>query len=149
MIKYALQCEDGHGFEGWFSSIADYDRQADAGTLCCPVCDSGDVTKALMAPNIATGHRRDAAAREKLRQFKRGLDDAARAVRDHVHANAEPVGRAFPEEARKIHYGEAEDRPIYGEATKDEARELAEEGVAISPVPQPDDEPDVPKGALN
>ena len=149
MIKYALQCEDGHGFEGWFSSIADFDRQAEAGDLSCPVCDSAKVSKALMAPNIATGRRRDAAADEKLRQFKKGLNDAARAVRDHVHANAEGVGRAFPEEARKIHYGEAEDRPIYGEATREEAEALTEEGVTIAPVPQPDDEAQLPEKALN
>ena len=149
MIKYALQCGDGHGFEGWFSSMADYDRQAEAGSLSCPVCDSAEVEKALMAPNITTGRRRDAVADERLRQFRKGLNDAARAVRDHVHANAEGVGRDFPEEARKIHYGEAPDRPIYGEATAEEARELAEEGVGIAPVPQPDDEVDAPARVMN
>ena len=149
MIKYALQCAAGHRFEGWFANMADYDGQAAAGALRCPVCDSASVEKALMAPNLATGRARDAAADEKLAAFKRGLNDAARKVRDHVHANAEGVGRAFPEEARKIHYGEAEDRPIYGEATPKEAAELAEEGVAIAPVPQPDDEIGAAPEAVN
>ena len=142
MIKYALRCGEGHGFEGWFSNMADYDAQAADGALRCPFCDTADVEKALMAPNIATGRQRDAVAAEKLAQFKRGLNDAARKVRDEVHKNAEPVGRDFPEEARKMHYGEAKDRPIYGEATAKEAEALADEGIEIAPVPQPDDEID-------
>lgn len=149
MIKYALNCADGHGFEGWFSSMADYDAQAERGTLSCPVCGSGEVAKALMAPNVATGRRRDAAAQERFLAFKKGLNDAARRVRDHVHQTAEPVGRDFPEEARRIHYGEAEDRPIYGEATRDEAEALADEGIDVAPVPQPDDEVELPKQAVN
>ena len=147
MIKYALRCAEGHGFEGWFANMADYDQQALDGALRCPVCDGAEVEKALMAPNLATGRRRDAAAEERLTQFKKGLNDAARLARDEVHRTAEPVGRDFPEEARKIHYGEAKDRPIYGEATKKEAEALAEEGIAIAPVPQPDDE--VEAGPLN
>ena len=149
MIKYALICDRSHDFEGWFSSIADYDAQAAEGGLACPVCGSADVEKALMAPNIATGRRRDAAADERLRQFRKDLNAAARRARDHVHATAEPVGRDFPEEARRIHYGEAEDRPIYGEATAKEAEALAEEGIAVAAVPQPDDEADLPTRTLN
>ena len=149
MIKYALQCGGGHRFEGWFSNSADYDGQAAAGALSCPVCGQAHVEKALMAPNIATGRRRDAAAEERLAIVRAGLNEAARKVRDHVHANAEGVGRDFPEEARKIHYGEAEDRPIYGQATKQEAEALTKEGIEIAPVPQPDDEPEVAPETVN
>lgn len=140
MIKYALQCENGHGFEGWFSGSADYDAQDAAGTLSCPICETGEVEKALMAPMIARGPRTSSGTEEKLALFKTKMNDAARKVRDHVHQNFEPVGKDFPEEARKIHYGEAEDRPIYGEATPKQARELAEEGVTVAPLPEPDDE---------
>lgn len=149
MIKYALHCAEGHGFEGWFANMADYDAQAEEGALRCPVCDSARVEKALMAPNLATGRRRDAAADERLAQFKKGLNDAARKARDEVHKTAEPVGRDFPEEARRIHYGEAKDRPIYGEATKKEAEALADEGIAVAPVPQPDDEPEAEPHQMN
>lgn len=149
MIKYALRCDDGHAFEGWFSSIADYDAQAAAGALSCPACGSTSVAKALMAPNLSTGQHRDAAGEERFRAFKQGLNDAARAVRDHVHSHAEGVGRDFPEEARKIHYGEAPERAIYGQATKAEAKDLADEGVEIAPVPQPDDEADAAEEAIN
>lgn len=149
MIKYALRCGNGHGFEGWFSAIADYDAQAEAGKLECPVCGSADVEKALMAPNVTTGRSRDAVRDQKLAAFHKGLNEAARRARDYVHEHAEPVGRGFPEEARKIHYGEAKERAIYGQATLDEAKALTDEGIEIAPVPQPDDEGPAPAKKLN
>lgn len=149
MIKYALRCERDHAFEGWFSNSADYDEQAARTLLRCPVCDSADVSKALMAPAVRTGRSRDAAseaARTKALAAVRGeFESKARKVRDYVHANFEGVGKAFPEEARKIHYGEAEARPIYGEATPKEARDLAEEGVEVAPLIDPDSKPEPDK----
>ena len=146
MIKYTLRCADEHRFEGWFSSMADYDEQAERGLLSCPVCGSTEVCKALMAPAVRTGRAKDAArdtAREAvLAKVREEVTAKARKVRDYVHANFENAGRDFPEEARKIHYGEAEERPIYGEASPKEARELAEEGVGIAPLPDPDQGPD-------
>ena len=146
MIKYALRCDESHAFEGWFSNSADYDAQAARGLLSCPVCGSADVSKALMAPAVRTGRSKDAAsdaARAKALAVARGEFEAkARKVRDYVHANFEGVGERFPEEARKIHYGEAEDRPIYGQATPKEARDLAEEGVTVAPLIDPDAKPD-------
>ena len=146
MIKYALRCDQAHGFEGWFSDSADYDEQSVRNLLSCPVCGSASVSKALMAPAVRTGRSKDAAS-EAARQAKlvaiRGeFEDKARKVRDYVHRNFEGVGEAFPEEARKIHYGEAEDRPIYGQATPKEARELAEEGVTVAPLIDPDAKPE-------
>ncbi len=142
MIKYALRCAGDHAFEGWFASSVEYDRQEAAGELACPICDTPEVEKALMAPAIARGAKsaKPSDADAKLALFKAKMNEAARKVRDHVHRNFEGVGERFPEEARRIHYGEAPDRPIYGEASPDEARALAEEGVTVAPVPQPDDE---------
>ena len=135
MIKYAMRCGDGHGFEGWFSSMADYDEQAELGQLSCPACGSGDVGKALMAPAVRTSRQAETAAAARLAEIQAVVEDSARRARAYVEKNFEGVGKRFPEEARKIHYGEAEDRPIYGEATPKEAKDLAEEGVAITPVP--------------
>ncbi len=131
MIVYSLQCSKGHAFEGWFKDSGAYDAQAGDGKLVCPVCDTRHVTKAPMAPALtnAVGER-NAAPEElrKMRQFVTGL-------RKYVQENADYVGPRFPEEARKIHYGETEIRNIYGEATIEEARELIDEGVDVAPVP--------------
>lgn len=132
MIKYRLQCVKGHEFEAWFSSSAAYDAQAKGQQVCCPECDGREVVKAVMAPNIAV---RGAAESAKgvgqvptmvhlLREFRRAL-----------LANAEDVGQRFPEEARKIHYGEAEARGIAGTASGEEARALLEEGIEILMLP--------------
>ena len=136
MIVYRLACTEGHGFEGWFKDSAAYDAQAAGGKLVCPVCNSHNVTKAPMAPAVSgTGSKGEPAPQElrKMRQFVSGL-------RKYVEDNAENVGRKFPEEARKIHYGETEERAIYGEATADEARDLIEEGVEVAPLPPDLDE---------
>lgn len=134
MIKYQLQCADGHGFEAWFRSSIDYDDQADAGDLCCPICDCQDVRKAIMAPAITrSGSRKTLSADAMGEQIL----SAARRARAYVEKNFDYVGDRFPEEARRIHYGETSDRPIYGEATRNEARDLVDEGVQIAPLPDP------------
>lgn len=131
MIVYALQCSDGHDFEGWFKDSNAFDEQAAGGKLRCPLCNSHRVVKAPMAPALgnAAGERKSAPDEmRKMRQFVTGL-------RKYVEQNADYVGPKFPEEARKIHYGETEQRHIYGEATLKEARELVEEGVDVAPLP--------------
>ncbi|MBI3676143.1 MAG: DUF1178 family protein [Proteobacteria bacterium] len=131
MIVYNLSCTKGHAFEGWFSGSAAYDEQHAAGKLVCPVCDSRKIEKAPMAPALGTsvGEKRSAGEEmRKMRQFVTGL-------RKHIEENADYVGPKFPEEARKIHYGETEERHIYGEATLKEAQELVEEGVDVAPLP--------------
>ncbi len=136
MIVYSLQCQNEHQFEAWFASSAAYEEQAAERKLVCPICNSRNVAKAPMAPALpARGGDRNAAPDElrKMRQFMTGL-------RQHVLQNAENVGRRFPEEARKIHYGDAERRQIYGEATLREARELVEEGIDVAPLPPDLDE---------
>ena len=130
MIVYNLRCEGGHEFEGWFQSSAAFDDQATHGKLVCPMCNSGKVEKAIMAPSVAGTKKAVSAGEElrKMRQFMTGM-------RKYVEANAENVGPKFPEEARKIHYGETPERHIYGEATLNEAKELIEEGVDVAPLP--------------
>lgn len=131
MIVYSLACAGGHGFEGWFKDSAAFDTQAADGSLTCPVCQSRDIAKAPMAPAVAGTREKSApthADLKKMRQYFAGL-------RKEIEAKADNVGRAFPEEARKIHYGEAEERPIYGEASLAEARELIEEGIDVAPMP--------------
>lgn len=136
MIVYSLACNKGHGFEGWFKDSAAFDAQAAEGKLVCPVCNSKKVAKAPMAPSVSGTKSKDepsAGELHKMRQFVSGL-------RKYVQENAEDVGRKFPEEARKIHYGEIEHRPIYGEASLEEAKDLIEEGVEVAPLPPDLDE---------
>jgi hypothetical protein len=130
MIRYQLACDADHEFEGWFKSSGDYDAQAKRGLLECPVCGSGEVRKAIMAPAVATSEMKDdrAVRMKKMRQF-------FTQVRKQVEDNAEYVGDKFPDEARAIHYGDAEERQIYGEATLADAKELIEEGIPVMPLP--------------
>lgn len=148
MIKYSLQCADGHRFEGWFSSSADFDRQKDEALLECPVCGTSHVTKAPMAPAIVRG-RSPAPQRDAMEAIRRDWNETARRAQAYVEKHFEHVGKRFPEEARKQHYGEAETRPIYGEATLREVKELKEEGIEVAPVPRPVPEPAEVKKKLN
>ena len=139
MIRFSLHCDQAHEFEGWFRDNADYDTQAKRGFVDCPVCGSKKVSKALMAPAVSTGRKKEKmalAANAEQKKLIAALKEMAKQVRD----NAENVGDKFAEEARKIHFGEAEARGIYGEATPEEARELIEDGVDFMPLPVfPDD----------
>ena len=124
MIAYQLRCRNGHAFEGWFRDSAAFDAQQSDGKLACPRCNSKRIEKAVMAPAIAGRAREQAQARSALR-----------ALRRKMLAEAEHVGGAFPEEARKIHYGETDERAIYGEASGAEVEALLEEGVPVAPLP--------------
>ena len=133
MIAYNLICAKEHEFEGWFASSSAFDEQAKSGKLVCPMCNSKKVIKAIMAPALssAVGKQKSApspAEMRRMRQFMTGL-------RKYVEENAENVGEKFPEEARKIHYGEIEERPIYGRATVEEAADMVEEGIDVAPLP--------------
>ena len=131
MILFDLRCADSHVFEAWFRDGETYETQAKAGEIACPVCGDTAIAKALMAPNVARGG--ETISPEQAAQAMRYLS----AVRDHVEKTHDPVGDKFPEEARKIHYGEAEKRNIYGNATLDDARALDEEGIEIGVLPAP------------
>ncbi|HEV2561144.1 MAG TPA: DUF1178 family protein [Rhizomicrobium sp.] len=136
MIVYRLQCSKSHLFEGWFNSMAAYDEQAAENKLMCPVCNDRKIEKAIMSPAVpSTVGERKSAAPDMLRQAKQ----FAMGLRKHVEENVEYVGKEFPDEARKIHYGESEERDIYGEASPKEAEALVDEGVEITPLPDAGD----------
>ena len=139
MIRFSLICEREHEFEAWFRSGDDFETQKKRGFVDCPTCGSRKVDKALMAPAVSTGSKQETMALamgEEQRKALAQLKELSRKIRE----NADYVGDKFAEEARKIHFGEADPRGIYGEATPDEARSLAEDGVEFMPVPIfPDD----------
>lgn len=152
MIRYSLVCEAGHGFESWFPTSDSFDEQATRGLVTCPVCNSAHVVKGLMAPSLTrTDRARTADGGETATAVpappmpattepERRIRAMMRTLRAQVVASAEHVGTRFPEEARKIHYGETEERPIYGQASPDEARALIDEGIDVAPLPpMPDD----------
>lgn len=134
MIRYALTCENGHDFEGWFANNAAWESQVAEGQLECPACGSIDIDKAPMAPNLAKGKGKNDDLMERNNPFE-AVREMVRRVRSHVEKTAEYVGDRFPEEARKIHYEEDDKRGIYGQASVEEADELREEGVEVYPLP--------------
>ena len=129
MIKYNLQCIDGHEFEGWFSSSAAFDAQVAAKQVTCGMCGSASVSKAIMAPAVSGTKKRG------LSDYTNTMQEQLAAFRQYVEANCENVGDKFPEEARKIHYGEAEERGILGQATPKDVKDLVEEGIPVAPLP--------------
>ena len=149
MIKYSLLCEERHEFDSWFASSAAYDKQAKRGLVTCPACGSAKVEKAIMAPRLSgTRKRKSKGAPEAstpapvamLSPQEQELRTKLKELREHITKNADYVGQKFPEEARKMHYGETEHRSIYGEASLETARELHEEGIELHPLPVlPDD----------
>ncbi len=157
MIRYALSCDRGHDFESWFQNSAAYDKQAKRGLVSCPLCGSAKVEKAIMAPRLARKDKSTpitapveetvpspapepatpvAMISPQEREFRKKLKE----LRDHLTSNADNVGKKFPEEARKMHYGETEHRSIYGEASSQDAKELHEEGIEFHPLPVLPDE---------
>lgn len=132
MIKYKLICDLDHEFEGWFRDSADFDAQSDDGLIDCPVCGSEDVRKAVMAPAISRGK---GSRRDRLAAVQQDMARAVERARNYVEKNFDYVGDKFPEEARKIHYGETKERGIYGEATGKEVKDLIDEGVQVAPLP--------------
>ncbi|HUH48307.1 MAG TPA: DUF1178 family protein [Mycoplana sp.] len=140
MIRYDLVCDNAHGFEGWFGSAADFDRQKERALVSCPTCGSPRVTKRLMAPAVSTTRKKEERRHAVMNAHNQEMLGKLRELVATIKANAEDVGERFPEEARKIHYGEAEQRGLIGKATAEEARALIEEGVEIAPLPVlPDD----------
>ncbi len=133
MILYNLICDKEHEFEAWFASSAAFDGLKQAGEVTCPECGSHKVSRGLSAPRLskAVGEEKRLSAAEERARVKKALLE----VRKAVEESSDYVGKEFAEEARKIHYGEADKRNIYGEASDDEAKDLAEEGVPVSRIP--------------
>jgi hypothetical protein len=149
VILYNLVCDQRHEFESWFPNSAAYDKQVKRKLVACPVCGSAKVEKAIMAPRLARKDKSTSVAvapeepaapvamiSPQEQEFRAKLKE----LRDHLTANADNVGKKFPEEARKMHYGEIEHRSIYGEATPQDAKELHEEGIEFHPLPVLPDE---------
>ncbi|MGZ3324672.1 MAG: DUF1178 family protein [Xanthobacteraceae bacterium] len=159
MIHYNLRCEKGHAFESWFQSSSAYEAQEKRKLVNCPVCGSAKVERGIMAPQIVSKRGRESAETVPAPVTTTGTEVAAPAaspplrmaqerelraklkeLREHIVKNADNVGERFPNEARKMHYGDIEHRPIYGEASPEEARALIDEGVEVTPLPVlPDD----------
>ncbi len=153
MIRYALACDRAHAFEIWFQNSADYDRQRKRKLVTCPVCGSEKVEKTLMTPQLGRGSRKGkpaapvenapaepAAAPVVISPQESELRAKLRELREQLTKNSDNVGARFPEEARKMHYGEAEHRPIHGVASPDEAKEMLDEGIEFHPLPVLPDE---------
>lgn len=129
MIRYALRCSEGHGFDSWFASGDEFDRLKAAGLLGCAVCGVAEVEKELMAPRVQASSEAPLAAPASMAE--RRLAE----LRRRIEASSEDVGRDFAAEARRIHEGEAPARPIIGEARPADARALIEDGIPVAPLP--------------
>ena len=140
MIRYALKCDQTHGFEAWFGSSSDYDDQAARGLVECPICGSCTVEKQIMAPSVS-GTKKSAPTPDVAAKVQSMMMEAAREVRAHVEANFDYVGDTFAREARDIHEGKSEKREIYGEATPAEVKKLKEDGVPVSALPDAPPDP--------
>jgi hypothetical protein len=167
MIRYALVCAKGHAFESWFPSSAAYDKQAKRGLVTCPACGIGKVEKAIMAPKLSGTKKRGAApavaaapeapapvasdtpvammspqvmSPQVMSPQEQELRQKLKELREHLTKNSDYVGKKFPEEARKMHYGEIDHRSIHGEASLKDAEELHEEGIEFHPLPVLPDE---------
>jgi hypothetical protein len=159
MIRYALVCLEAHAFDGWFRSSSDFEQQSERRLVTCAICGSSTVERALMAPNVVTGRSRaarpdqapDASSPSAPIEApvpvamtpdpqQRAMFEALAALKRKLIASADDVGDQFAEEARKIHYGESEERGIYGRTTIEEARALLDEGIEVQALPLlPDD----------
>jgi hypothetical protein len=150
MIRYTLACDKGHRFESWFADSAAYDKQAKRKLVTCPQCGSAKVDKTIMAPQIATSKKRPKAEAPApataentqenspvamISPQEQELRTKLKELREHLTKNSDNVGTKFPDEARKMHYGEIEHRSIYGEATPKDAKEMLDEGIEFHPIP--------------
>jgi hypothetical protein len=135
LIRYSLTCPEGHGFEAWFADSAAYEAQKAKGVVACPLCGSADVDKALMAPAVTTARRKESVRLAANMPEQQEVTSMLRKLRKHLTENADYVGPRFAEEARRIHYNESEKRGIYGEASREDANALAEEGIEFHPLP--------------
>lgn len=145
MIVYQLHCSSGHEFEAWFRDSVTYDAQAKSGDVACPHCGDSSVSKSIMAPNISPSRSKVAApkgeseskaeAEARAQAVAEKILEAVGEIRKHIEENCDDVGTDFAEEARRIHYGETEQRGIVGTATNEEAGELDEEGIEFFRLP--------------
>ena len=137
MIKYTLNCNNGHEFDSWFSNSDSFENLKKNGHLECAICSSKNVQKSLMAPRITP---ESSIKSETLISAQNALEKEIKALKQKIKTTATDVGENFPSEARAMHYGEKEEKPIVGKTTLDEARDLAQEGIPFVPLPWSDDQ---------
>ena len=135
MIKYALKCQEGHAFESWFRDSAAFDKLAAARQVACAVCGSAEVEKTIMAPAVPSKRANQAPDPAPLSAPAHPAETALKNLRAHLQKNSDYVGKEFAAEARKIHEGEADERGIWGEATAEDAKSLADDGIPVAPIP--------------
>jgi hypothetical protein len=145
MIHYQLRCSESHGFDGWFNDSASFEKQAKRGLIECPECGSTDVERALMAPSLAKREslpipapaaEPSAAAAEKTAvRVPAQMLAMLQRMRSEVEKNCDYVGPNFADQARAMHRGEVEAKPIYGETSEEQAESLADEGIAVAKIP--------------
>lgn len=135
MKVFDLSCDNEHLFEGWFASNAEFERQLGDGLIECPVCASRGVRKLLSAPRLNLGADAPEAKQPVAMTNDAAMQTMLLQMARHIQANTEDVGERFPEEARRIHYDEAPKRSIRGLASRDDAAQLAAEGIEVMAVP--------------
>ena len=136
MIKYTLNCKNGHEFDSWFSDSESFEKLKKNGSLECAICSSKKVEKSLMAPRITSDSERK---NKTLISAQSALEKEIRALKKKIKTTAIDVGENFPTEARAMHYGEKEEKPIIGKTTMDESKDQADEGIPFIPLPWSDD----------
>ncbi|AQT42130.1 hypothetical protein BBC0178_006340 [Bartonella apihabitans] len=140
MIRFSLHCDHAHEFDGWFRNNDDFLNQKKAGLIHCPICDSNVIDKTLMAPAVSTSKKHEQVGMGLNQEQKRIIEEMRKLTRQ-VRKNAEYVGDHFAEEARRIHFKEVKERPIYGEASSEEVSSLVDDGIPVMPLaPLPEDE---------
>ena len=137
MIVFDLICEEQHEFEGWFRNSEEFETQQSTGLLTCPVCGTEEVTKLLSPSRLNFGKMEKQAL--DLLAIQNDAQQLISRINKYINTHFEDVGGAFADEARKMHYGETDERNIRGSATVEEAHDLFEEGIDIFPVPTTDD----------
>ena len=130
MISFNLKCQTcSTVFEGWFENSKEFQKQKKNKYLLCPSCNSSSVSKYLMSPNISKK------SNSKKQSIKKAMRNSIKKYKEIVEKNFDYVGDSFTEEAKKIKYGETDDRPIYGEANIEQTKELVEEDIDVVPLP--------------
>ena len=137
MILYRLNCDNDHQFEAWFRDSGSFDEQTALGVIECPFCGNCRIVKSPMAPSLAGRRGKGERAEVRAKEVAEQILQAVNTLRDSVEKNCDYVGEKFADEAKRIHYGEVEKRGIYGEASEEDAVDLAEEGIEFSCIPWP------------
>ncbi len=135
MIKFDLVCENDHIFEVIFDDSSSYEIQKKKKLIECPFCNSLKISKSVMAPNISNKSSSTMKTINKQNKLFSNYNKQINKIKSEIEKNFKYVGKKFPEEARKIYYGETKDEPIFGEATEKESKELVDEGISLVKLP--------------